>query len=68
MSNKECTTDRAWCRDQSDRLLNWEIFRRSVMHETEVPMSTDDLYDKIGISKTYIRRLLQSIPEKLNEQ
>lgn len=65
---EEMTLSQKWCREQSDRLMAFEILRRHVLHETNVPMSTDDLYDKIGISKTYIRRLLKSIPERLNEQ
>ena len=66
--NKCCTLDQSWCREQSDRLMSFEILRRYVLHETSVPMSTEDLYDKIGVSKTYVRRLLKSIPEKLNEE
>ncbi len=48
--------------------MAFEILKRYIRHETQIPISTEDLYDKIGVSKTYIRRLLKSIPEKLNEQ
>jgi len=69
MSNPETDTlSQKWCREQSDRFMAFEILRRHVLHESTLPMSTDDLYDKIGVSKTFIRRLLKSIPERLNEQ
>jgi len=66
--NHSCTLSQTWCREQSNRLMAFEILKRHVRHETSVPMLTEDLYDKIGVSKTYIRRLLKSIPDKLNEQ
>jgi len=64
----ECTLSHKWCREQSDRLMAFEMLKRYIRNETRLPMSTEDLYDKIGVSKTYIRRLIKSIPEKLNEQ
>lgn len=67
-SVEEKTLSQSWCREQSDRFMAFEVLKRFVKHETQVPMTTDDLYDKIGISKTYIRRLLKSIPERLNKQ
>lgn len=48
--------------------MAFEVLKRFVKHETQIPMTTDDLYDKIGVSKTFIRRLLKSIPDRLNEQ
>jgi|TARA_S200002703_G_scaffold135937_1_gene125038 hypothetical protein len=67
-SEHSYTLSNSWCREQSDRLMAFEILKRYIRHETQIPISTEDLYDKIGVSKTYIRRLLKSIPEKLNEQ
>ena len=66
--SKHVTLSQKWCREQSDRFMAFELLRRFVLHETGIPMTTDDLYDKIGISKTYVRRLIKSIPEKINEQ
>ena len=66
--SKDVTLSQKWCREQSDRFMAFEMLRRYVLHDTGIPMSSDDLYDKIGISKTYVRRLIKSIPEKINEQ
>ena len=64
----DVTQSQNWCRAQSDRFMAFEVLKRHVKHETQVPMSTEDLYDRIGVSKTYIRRLIKSIPSKINEQ
>ena len=37
-----------WNYEQSDRLMAFEILKRTVLHETRVPLSSEDLYDKIG--------------------
>jgi hypothetical protein len=47
----EDTLDHKWCRENSDRLASFEILKRFVKHETKVPMSHEDLYDKIGVSE-----------------
>lgn len=67
-SKVEDTLDRKWCRENSDRLASFEILKRYVKHETKVPMSHEDLYDKIGVSKTQWWRLLQSLKERLNDK
>jgi hypothetical protein len=64
----DVTLSQKWCRENSDRFAAFEVLKRYVKHETGVPMSTEDLYDKIGFSKTYIRRVIKSIPKKLNEK
>lgn len=56
-----------WMRDQSDRLMSFEILRRHVLHETDLPLSIDDLYDNIGVSRTFLQRLIKSIPSRLDE-
>jgi hypothetical protein len=59
------TLDREWCREQVDRFASWEIFRRTVLHETRVPMTNAELCDTIGVSSTYTVRLLKSIQKRL---
>jgi len=66
--SKDDTMSHKWIRKHSDRLIAFEILRRYVLSETGVPMSSDDLYDKIGVSGLFIQRLITSIPERLNEQ
>ena len=71
MSKKSKTHDtlnHKWCRQNSDRLASFEILKRFVKHETKVPMSQEDLYDKIGVSKTQWHRLLQSLKERLDDK
>ena len=46
---EDITTDRNWCREQSDRLASWEILRRHVLHESGVQMTNADLCDTIGV-------------------
>ena len=48
-----------------DRFASWEIFRRTVLHETSVPMTNAELCDTIGVSSTYTVRLLKSIQKRL---
>jgi len=66
--SEDITTDRNWCREQSDRLESWEILRRHVMHESGVQMTNADLCDTIGVSSTYTIRLLKSIQKRLELQ
>jgi len=66
--NNDITLDRAWCREQSDRLASWEILRRYVLHESGVSMTNGDLCDTIGVSSTYTIRLLKSIQKRLAEE
>jgi hypothetical protein len=68
IGDSDKTLSQKWCRENSDRFAAFEILKRYVKHETRIPMSTEDLYDKIGVSKTYIRRVIKSIPEKINEK
>jgi hypothetical protein len=65
---EDITTDRNWCREQSDRLASWEILRRHVLHQSRIPMTNDDLCDTIGVSSTYTIRLLKSIRKRLTLQ
>jgi len=67
-SKRDATLDQKWCRENSDRLASFEILKRYVKHETKVPMTAEDLYDKIGVSKTQWARLLQSIRERMNDK
>jgi hypothetical protein len=57
-----------WNYEQSDRFIAFEILKRTVLHETRVPLSSEDLYDKIGVSRTFVQRLIKSIQNRLNEQ
>jgi hypothetical protein len=68
LESDKLTLDRDWCREQSDRLASWEIFRRSVMHETSVPMNNGELCDIIGISSSYTIRLLKSLQRRLDNK
>jgi hypothetical protein len=68
MLSKDCTTNRSWCREHSDRLLAWEMLRRTVMHETRVPMTNEELCDTIGVSSSHTIRLLNNIQDRLNEE
>ena len=65
---EDITTDRNWCREQSDSLASWEILRRHVLHESGVQMTNADLCDTIGVSPTYTIRLLKSIQKRLHSQ
>ena len=67
-NKRDFTLDHKWCRENSDRLASFEILKRFVKHETKVPMTAEDLYDKIGVSKTQWARLLQSIRERMNDK
>ena len=66
LESDKLTLDRDWCREQSDRFASWEMFRRSVMHETSVPMNNGELCDIIGISSSYTIRLLKSLQKRLD--
>ena len=66
LESDKLTLDRDWCRKQSDRFASWEMFRRSVMHETSVPMNNGELCDTIGISSSYTIRLLKSLQKRLD--
>jgi hypothetical protein len=65
-ASEELTLDRNWCREQSDRLASWEIFKRTVLHETTIPMTNGELCDTIGVSSSYTIRLLKSIQKRLD--
>jgi len=62
---RDITTDRKWCNEQSERLASWEILRRHVLHQSRIPMTNDDLCDTIGVSDNYTIRLLKSIRKRL---
>ena len=68
LASEELTMDRNWCREQSDRLASWEILRRTVLHETSVPMTNGQLCDTMGISSSYTIRLLKSIQKRLDTE
>ena len=65
-ASEELTLDRNWCREQSDRFASWEIFKRTVLHETTIPMTNGELCDTIGVSSSYTIRLLKSIQKRLD--
>ena len=60
------TLDRNWCKEQTNRFAAWEILRRTVMHETTLPMTNGELCDIIGVSSSYPIRLLKSIQKRLD--
>jgi len=68
MLDSEVTTNRKWCREQSDRFLAWEMLKRTVLHETSIAMTNEELCDTIGVSSSHTIRLLNSIQERLNEE
>jgi hypothetical protein len=68
LNDEPDTWSHTWNHEQSDRLMAFEILKRSVLHETRVPLSYEDLYDKIGVSRTFVQRLIKSIPNRFNEQ
>ena len=68
LASEELTLDRDWCRKQSDRFAAWEMFRRTILHETSVPMTNGQLCDTIGISSSYTIRLLKSLQKRLHAE
>jgi hypothetical protein len=64
LESDKLTLDRNWCREQSDRFASWEILRRTVLHETSVPMNNGELCDIIGVSSSYTIRLLKSLQKR----
>lgn len=67
LNDEPDTWSHNWNHEQSDRLMAFEILKRAVLHETGSPMSSEDLYDKIGVGRTFVQRLIKSIPNRLNE-
>lgn len=68
MLDLDVTSNRKWCREHSDRLLAWEMLKRTVLHETSISMTNEELCDTIGVSSSHTIRLLNSIQERLNEE
>lgn len=46
----DITLDKKWCKEQSDRLLNWEFFVSSITHSDSF-LSLSELCDRIGANK-----------------
>jgi hypothetical protein len=67
-SNKDITTSRKWRNEQIDRLASWEMFCRYIRHEHTIEMSHSDMCDRIGISKDFIRSIIQNLKNKLDGQ
>lgn len=67
-SNSDITLSRDWCKEQTDRLIAWEMLCRYLKGDHLVPMKSLNLCDKIGVSKTYVTTLLKSVREKLNPE
>ncbi len=67
-NNNDITLSKAWCREQTDRLISWELLCRYLKGDQMVPMKSLNLCDKIGVSKTYVTTLLKSVREKLNPE
>ena len=45
----DVTLDKKWCKQQSDRLLDWEYFVSCVTH-SDAFLSYSDLCDRIGVN------------------
>jgi hypothetical protein len=46
----DITLNKKWCKEHSDRLLNWEYFISCVTHSDSF-LSYSDLCDRIGVNK-----------------
>ena len=66
LKEDQITLDRKWRKQNADRLIAWELFRRYILHSTSVPMTNEELCDTIGVSNSYTIRLLNTIRERLN--
>jgi len=66
MLNQNETLDRAWCKENTDRLMAWEMLKRTVLHETSISMTNEELCDTIGVSSSHTIRVLNSIKDRLN--
>lgn len=65
-SDKDITLSREWCKEQTDRLISWELLCRHLKGESGIPVRSLNLCDRIGVSKTYVTTLIKSVREKLN--
>ena len=66
--SKDVTLSREWCKEQTDRLIAWELLCRYLRGEHIVEMKSLNLCDRIGVSKTYVTTLMNNVREKLNPQ
>ena len=68
IEDENLTLDYKWNQQNRDRLIMWEIFKRYVKHESEVPMTNIELCDKIGSSRTHLASMIQLIKDRLNAE
>lgn len=64
MKEKDITADPVWQKEQVDRLLGWELLRRSLLCEMH-GMEIQELCDRIGVNKGYVHKVLTSARQKL---
>jgi len=67
-SDKDITLSKDWCKEQTDRFIAWELFCRHIKGESQLPMKSLNLCDRIGVSKTYVTTLIKGVREKLNPE
>ena len=65
---EDITLRKDWCRQQTDRLIAWEMLSRYLKGESGVPVKSLNLCDRIGVSKTYVTTLIKGVREKLNPE
>ncbi len=60
----DCTLDRDWCAEQTDRLIAFEILQRAIRADTQ-PVEPGILGDKVALDKGYSHRIIKGIQCKL---
>lgn len=60
----DCTLDRDWCEQQTDRLLAFEILSRALRGDTQ-PVEPGVLGDKIALDKGLTHRIIKGLKCKL---
>ena len=67
MSNEDdITLDPEWIEEQINRLAGWEYLNRHVRHQLSTPMRPQELCDRIGTYKGYVREVTKSVYKKIN--
>ena len=65
----DVTTNKEWLREQSDRLLNWEVFYRHVTGQCSTEMPVKELCDKIGVrDRRLVHKIIEHCKQNLNVQ
>ena len=67
MQEEDITLNEEWLNENIDRLLSWEILKRSLTLDQQ-PIPSQKLCDMIGVPKNYVFNVIQVSKEKCTAQ